>query len=189
MAISEVVKNAMLVGNYIRKMFEEGIALKKIHGDDNVFDLSIGTPVLEPPPQFKQELKKLVDNPPAGLHWTCEDAGFSDTREAIANQLSLETGVKYNKERIVIAYGAAGAVNIAFKAILNPGDEVISFTPNYFEYVNYTENHGGTIKYISADENFNPVFSELEAALSPRTKAVIINSPNNPTATFIPMQF
>lgn len=181
MAISEVVKNAMLVGNYIRKMFEEGIALKKIHGDDNVFDLSIGNPVLEPPPQFKQELKKLVDNPPAGLHWTCEDAGFSDTREAIANQLSLETGVKYNKERIVIAYGAAGAVNIAFKAILNPGDEVISFTPNYFEYVNYTENHGGTIKYISADENFNPVFSELEAALSPRTKAVIINSPNNPT--------
>ncbi len=181
MAISEKVKDAMVVGNYIRKMFEEGIALKKIHGNDKVFDLSIGNPVLEPPEAFKQELKKLIDNPPAGLHLATEAAGYSETRMAIAAQLSLDTGIRFKKEQIVLAYGAAGAVNIGLKAILNPGDEVISFVPNYFEYVNYTENHGGIIRYISADENFNPVFSELETALNPKTKALIINSPNNPT--------
>ncbi|HSW58017.1 MAG TPA: pyridoxal phosphate-dependent aminotransferase [Dehalococcoidales bacterium] len=181
MAISEKVKGAMVVGNYIRKMFEEGIALKKIHGNENVFDLSIGNPVLEPPEAFKQELKRLIDNPPPGLHFATEPAGYVETRQAIASQLSLDTGVKYKKEHIVIAYGAAGAVNIGLKAILNPGDEVISFVPNYFEYVNYTENHGGIIKYVAADEDLNPVFSELESAFSPKTKAVIINSPNNPT--------
>jgi aspartate aminotransferase len=181
MAISEKVKGAMVVGNYIRKMFEEGIALKKIHGDNKVFDLSIGNPVLEPPQAFKTELKQLVDNPPAGLHLATEPAGFPETRQAIAEHLYTETGVHYKKEHIVLAYGAAGAVNIGLKSILNPGDEVISFVPNYFEYVNYTENHGGTIKYIAADEHFDPVFSELEATLSPRTKALIINSPNNPT--------
>jgi aspartate aminotransferase len=181
MAISEKVKGAMVVGNYIRKMFEEGIALKKIHGDDNVFDLSIGNPVLEPPEAFKQELKNLIDSPPARLHMATEAAGCPETRQAIAFQLSLDTGTKFNKDQIVLAYGAAGAANISLKAILNPGDEVISFVPNYFEYVNYTENHGGTIRYISADENFNPVFSELESTFSPKTKALIINSPNNPS--------
>jgi aspartate aminotransferase len=181
MAISEKVKGAMVIGNYIRKMFEEGIALKKIHGDDKVFDLSIGNPVLEPPAAFKQELKRLIDNPPAGLHLATEAAGYPETRQAIAHQLSTDTGVSYKKDQIVLAYGAAGAVNISLKSILNPGDEVISFVPNYFEYVNYTENHGGSIKYISADQNFNPIYSELESTLSPRTKALIINSPNNPT--------
>jgi aspartate aminotransferase len=181
MAISEKVKGAMVVGNYIRKMFEEGIALKKIHGNDKVFDLSIGNPVLEPPEAFKRELKDLIDNPPPGLHMATEPAGYPETRQAIAAQLSLDTGIKFKKDQIVLAYGAAGAVNIGFKALLNPGDEVISFVPNYFEYVNYTENHGGAIKYISADENFNPIFSELESTLSPKTKALIINSPNNPT--------
>jgi aspartate aminotransferase len=181
MAISEKVQSAMVVGNYIRKMFEEGIALKKIHGNDNVFDLSIGNPVLEPPEAFKKELKDLINNPPPGLHRATEPAGYPETRQAIAAQLSLDTGISFKKEQIVLAYGAAGAVNIGFKALLNPGDEVISFVPNYFEYVNYAENHGGVIKYISADDNFNPIFSELESTLSPKTKALIINSPNNPT--------
>jgi len=181
MAISEKVKGAMVVGNYIRKMFEEGIALKKIHGDDHLFDLSIGNPVLEPPAAFKQELQSLIENPPPGLHLATEAAGYPETRQAIATQLNRDTGVPVKKEQIVLAYGAAGAANISLKAILNPGDEVISFTPNYFEYVNYTENHGGVIKYIAADASFNPIFSELEAAFTPHTKALIINSPNNPT--------
>jgi aspartate aminotransferase len=83
MAISNKVKEAMVVGNYIRKMFEEGIALKKIHGDEKVFDLSIGNPILEPPELFKQELRKLIDNPPPGLHLSMEDAGYTETRENI----------------------------------------------------------------------------------------------------------
>jgi aspartate aminotransferase len=181
MVISEKVKASMVVGNYIRKMFEEGIALKKIHGDDNVFDLSIGNPILEPPDIFKKELINLIKNSPVGLHQSMDEAGYIETREAIAAQLTLDTGVRYNRDNIVLAYGAAGAVNIALKTLLNPGDEVISFVPNYFEYVNYTENHGGLIKYISADENFNPDFSMLEATISSKTRALIINSPNNPT--------
>lgn len=171
----------MVIGNYIRKMFEEGIALKKIHGEDNVFDLSIGNPILEPPDAFKRELRTLIQNPPPALYQSMESPGYAETREAIAAQLKQDTGVNYTRDHITLAYGAAGAVNIAFKTLLNPGDEVISFVPNYFEYVNYTENHGGTIRYIPADENFNPDFSALEDTISPKTKALIINSPNNPT--------
>ncbi len=181
MAISDKVKASMVVGNYIRKMFEEGIALKKIHGDDKVFDLSIGNPVLEPPEPFKRELRDLIENPPPGLHLAMEEAGYTETREAIAAQLTRDTGVKYSRDNIAVAYGAAGAVNIALKTLLNPDDEVISFTPNYFEYVNYAENHGGTIRYIPADENFSPDFAVLEATISAKTKTLIINSPNNPT--------
>ncbi len=181
MAISEKVKGAMVVGNYIRKMFEEGIALKKIHGDDKVFDLSIGNPILEPPQEFKCELEELIKNPPAGLHLATDEAGYAETREAIACQLAKDTGIPYTQDNIAMAFGAAGAVNIALKTILNPGEEVISFVPNYFEYVNYTENHGGVIKYIPADENLNPDFAALETAITPRTRALIINSPNNPT--------
>jgi aspartate aminotransferase len=181
MAISEKVKASMVVGNYIRKMFEEGIALKKIHGDDRVFDLSIGNPILEPPQQFKTELTRLINHPPSGLHQATTAAGYPETRAAIAHQLALDTGIAYTQNEIVVAFGAAGAVNIALKSILDPGDEVISFIPNYFEYVNYTENHGGVIKYIPADECFNPDFESLEKSISSRTKALIINSPNNPT--------
>ena len=181
MAISEKVRASMVVGNYIRKMFEEGIALKKIHGNDQVFDLSIGNPILEPPPEFKSELTRLVNQSPSGLHLAMDEAGYVETREAIACQLALDTGVPFTQNEITIAFGAAGAVNIALKTLLDPGDEVISFVPNYFEYVNYTENHGGVIKYVPADENFNPDFAVLEKTISAKTKALIINSPNNPT--------
>jgi aspartate aminotransferase len=181
MAISQTVKNSMLVGSYIRKMFEEGIALKKIHGDANVFDLSIGNPNLEPPEAFTRELKEIVHHPRPGMHNTMEEAGYTANRRAVAAQISLDLGLKFGLEQIVMAYGAAGAVNIALKALLNPGEEVISFTPNYFEYVNYTENHGGKIKYIPADKNLNPDLSVLESSITSNTKVIVINSPNNPT--------
>jgi len=181
MAISEVVKNAMVIGSYIRKMFEEGIALKKIHGDENVFDFSLGNPILEPPEAFTRELENLVYNPKPGMHLQTEEAGYAETRAAIATQLTLDTGIKFSKNEIVMAFGAAGAVNISLKTLLNPGEEVISFLPNYFEYVNYSANHGGGIKYVPCDNNLNPRFDILESSISLNTKAVIINSPNNPT--------
>ena len=171
----------MVAGNYIRKMFEEGIALKKVHGDANVFDLSIGNPNLEPPEAFKSELKQMVKYPWPGMHLQMEGSGYAATRTAIASQLGLETGVKFDMNDIVMAFGAAGAVNVVLKALLNPGEEVISFTPNYFEYVNYCENHGGRIKYIRSDENLNPDLGALEAGITTNVKAIIINSPNNPT--------
>jgi aspartate aminotransferase len=181
MAISEKVRASMVVGNYIRKMFEEGIALKKIHGADQVFDLSIGNPYLEPPAEFKRELINLVNSPPPGLHLAMDEAGYAETRAAIACQLAPDTGLPFAQKEITIAFGAAGAVNIVLKTLLDPGDEVISFVPNYFEYVNYVENHGGTIKYVPADDQFNPDFNALEQSISAKTKAVVINSPNNPT--------
>jgi aspartate aminotransferase len=135
MSISEKVKRNMANGSYIRKMFEDGIALKKIHGEDKVFDLSLGNPMVEPPEAFKRELKELVDHPQPGMHLAMEEAGYPETREVMAAQATADTGVKFPRDNVVVAYGAAGAVNIAFKTLCNPGDEVISFTPNYFEYI------------------------------------------------------
>ncbi len=181
MAISQSVKNGMESGNYIRKMFEEGIALKKVHGDANVYDLSIGNPILEPPEAFNRELRQMVNHPWPGMHLQMEAPGYAATRTAIAAQLSLDTGVRFSLNDIVMAFGAAGAVNVAFKTLLNPGEEVISFTPNYFEYVHYAENHGGRIKYIPSNKNLNPDLGALEAGITANTRAVVINSPNNPT--------
>lgn len=181
MAISKSVKNAMVAGNYIRKMFEEGIALKKIHGDANVYDLSIGNPVMEPPEAFNRELRQIVNHPWPGMHLQMEAAGYTATRTTIAAQLSQDTGLKFGLNDIVMAFGAAGAVNVVFKTLLNPGEEVISFTPNYFEYVHYAENHGGRVKYIASDKNLNPDLAALEAGITTSTRAVVINSPNNPT--------
>jgi aspartate aminotransferase len=181
MGISEKVKNKLATGSYIRKMFEEGIALKKKYGDEKVFDLSIGNPIFEPPDQFKNELKRLVKQPVPGMHLAVEEGGDSETRGTIAYQLTHDTGIQFDSKSIVMAFGAAGAVNIAFKTLLNPGEEVISFTPCYFEYENYADNHEGVIKYIPSDQNFIPDFEALEAGITPNTKIVIINSPNNPT--------
>ncbi len=165
----------------IRKMFEEGIALRKIHGDDKVFDLTIGNPMLEPPEEFAVELKKLVESSRPGMHRYMENAGYTDTREAVAAKLSEETGIKFSYRQIVMTCGAAGAINLAFKALLNPGEEVICFSPFFFEYEAYADNHDGICKVLPTEDNFVPDFASLEAGIGPKTKAIVINSPNNPT--------
>jgi aspartate aminotransferase len=181
MAIADKVKKAMISGSQIRKMFEEGIALKKVHGADKVFDLSIGSPVLEPPDAFDKELISLLKSPHPGIHRYMENAGYFDTRAAVAEHLFKETGIKFSANDIVMTCGAAGAINIAFKAILNPGDEVIAFAPFFFEYESYADNHGGLCIVIPSDDSFTPDFTALESCITPRTKALVINSPNNPT--------
>ncbi len=168
-------------GSWIRKMFEEGAILKRRYGEENVFDLSIGNPVMEPPVEFNQELKKLVENPLPGMHRYMENAGYPETRAAVAAQLSLETGIKFSMNDIVMACGTGGALNVVLKTILNPGDEVIVFAPYFVEYDNYIDNHGGVIKILPTDEQFIPKLDALEAAIAAKTKAVIINSPNNPS--------
>ena len=181
MSISEKVRKGMATGSLIRKLFEEGIALKKVHGSDKVFDLTIGNPMLEPPKEFVRELQRLVDNPHPGMHRYMENAGYADTREAIATKLASETGIKFSHQEIVMTCGAAGAINLAFKALLDPGEEIISFAPFFFEYEVYADNHGGVCKILPTDEYFVPDFSALEAGINHKTKAVVINSPNNPT--------
>ena len=171
----------MQVGSWIRRMFEEGIAMKKQFGLENVYDLSLGNPVMEPPPEFKRELKRLANNPYKGMHGYMENAGYPATRAAVATQLTKETGIKLTEKDIVMAVGAAGAINVALKTILDPGDEVIVFIPWFVDYFNYVENHDGMVKPLPTDENFLPRLDTLEAGIGPRTKAVLINSPNNPT--------
>ncbi len=171
----------MEVGSWIRRMFEEGIAMKKQYGAENVYDLSLGNPVMEPPPEFKRAIKDLADHPFKGMHGYMENAGYPETREAIAEQLRKETGVNITGKSVIMAVGAAGAINVALKTILNPGDEVIVFIPWFVDYFNYIENHDGVVKPLPTDENFLPRLDVLEANIGPKTRAVLIDSPNNPT--------
>ena len=181
MSISDNVQRRTVGGSAIRRMFEEGAILKKRYGEENVFDLSIGNPIIEPPPEFKAALKKLADSPMPGMHRYMENAGYADTRAAVAAQLSQETSIKFTMNDIVMTCGAAGAMNVILKTVLNPNEEVIVFAPYFLEYDNYIDNHGGITKAVSTDEKFIPNLDALGKAITARTKAVIINSPNNPT--------
>ncbi|MFA5308314.1 MAG: pyridoxal phosphate-dependent aminotransferase [Dehalococcoidales bacterium] len=181
MSVSARVKKGMKVGSWIRRMFEEGIAMKKEFGAENVYDLSLGNPIMEPPPEFRRELKRLANEPFPGMHGYMENAGYPATRAAVAAQLAKETGLKLTEKDVIMSVGAAGAINVAFKTILDPGDEVIVFIPWFVDYFNYVENHDGVVKPLPTDENFLPRLDVLEKSINPKTKAILINSPNNPT--------
>lgn len=183
MSVSDRVKKGMEVGSWIRRMFEEGAAMKKKVGAENVVDLSLGNPIMEPPPELKREIKRLADNPFPRMHAYMENAGYPETRAAVAKQLARETGIGITEKDVIMAVGAAGAINVALKTILDPGDEVIIFIPWFVDYFNYVENHDGVVKLVHTDENYLPRLDELEKSIGPRTKAVLINSPNNPTGT------
>ncbi len=171
----------MAEGSWIRRMFDEGASLKQRYGADKVFDLSLGNPIIEPPPEFNTELKKLAADPPPGMHRYMENAGYRDTRAAVAAYLGGETGRGFTADDIVMTCGAAGALNVVLKTVLNPGDEVIIFAPFFVEYLNYVDNHGGVSRVLPSNEGFLPRLDALEAAITARTRVVLINSPNNPT--------
>ena len=168
-------------GSWIRKMFDEGNIMKKRYGADKVFDLTLGNPMVEPPEAFFIELRKLANSTKPGMHRYMENAGYQETRAAVAAQLCKETNLKLTAGDIVMTVGAAGAINVVLKTILNAGEEVILFTPFFVEYVNYIENHGGTFKLVPSDEQFMPKLDALEKAINKKTRAIIINSPHNPT--------
>ncbi len=171
----------MSSGSWIRRMFEEGAELKKRYGEENVFDLSLGNPIMEPPAEFRQELKRLAEHPLSGMHRYMSNAGYAETRVAVAKQLSLETSIKFTMNEIIMTCGAAGALNVVLKTILNQGDEVIVFAPYFAEYVHYIDNHYGVAKILPTDEQFAPRLDTLEKAISKKTRAVMVNSPNNPS--------
>jgi aspartate aminotransferase len=171
----------MAEGSWIRRMFEEGAIMKKRYGEENVFDLSLGNPIVEPPPEFNQELKKLAEQPLPGMHRYMSNAGYAETRAAVAEQLALETGIKFTMNEIIMTCGAAGALNVVLKTILNAGDEVIIFAPYFAEYVHYIDNHYGVARILPTDEHFAPKLDKLENAINEKTRAVIVNSPNNPS--------
>jgi len=181
MLVSDFITEMTQSGSWIRAMFEEGIALKKQYGADNVFDLSLGNPIMEPPEEFLQEFRRLANNPEPGMHRYMSNAGYPETRAAVAKQLENETGVKFTENEIIMTCGAAGALNAVIKTVLDQGDETVAFAPFFVEYVNYTKMYNGMPRIISFGDNFIPKMDELEAVISPRTKCVIVNSPHNPT--------
>ena len=168
-------------GGWIRRMFEVGIALKAQYGEDKVFDLSLGNPVVEPPEEFNQELRRLANNPAPGSHRYMPNAGYPETRQAVADTLKIETGLFFTQQEIVMTCGAAAAANVTLRAILNPGDEVIILSPFFGEYVYYIDNHQGVPVIVATDETFQLDLGAIEAAITPRTRGIIINSPNNPS--------
>lgn len=172
--------------SWIRKMFEEAARLKAIHGEDNVFDFSIGNPNLDPPAEFKQGLKQIAQNPDPGLHAYMPNPGYPHTRKAVADYLSAEHGADISGNEIIMTCGAAGGLNITLKAILNSGEEVITPAPYFMEYFFYVDNHGGRLVPVPARSDFTMDVSAIEAAVTEKTRAVLINSPNNPTGQVYP---
>ncbi len=181
MAVSNKIRGLLEQGSWIRRMFEEGIALKEQFGDENVFDLSLGNPILEPPDEFFAELRRIADSPSPGMHRYMPNSGYPETRAAVASQLAEETGLNFTADELIMTCGAGGALNVVLKTLLDPGDEVVIFAPYFVEYFFYADNHGGTCKVVPPEENFLPDIDALEEAIGERTRAVLINSPNNPT--------
>jgi len=181
MPIAEGIKNALSSSSMIRKMFEEGIQLKKQYGADKVFDFSLGNPDIEPPPAFHEIFVKLAQEDEKGSHGYMPNAGFPFVREALAKKVSKEQNVDIDGSHIIMASGAAGGLNTVFKTICNPGDEIIVTRPYFMEYRAYVANSGAKLIEVDALSDFNPDLSALGMALNEKTAALLINSPNNPT--------
>ncbi|MDR0388972.1 MAG: pyridoxal phosphate-dependent aminotransferase [Spirochaetaceae bacterium] len=188
MAIAKAVKGALAGASMIRKMFEEGSELKKKHGAEHVFDFSIGNPDLEPPRAFHEALLRLAEEDKKGSHGYMSNQGFPDVREAIAKKASREQGVDLSGAHIIMSVGAAGALNVILKTILNPGDEVIVSAPYFMEYSAYTANHGGVLVTVDSKDDFNLDIAAIAKALGEKTAAVLINSPHNPTGRVYPRE-
>jgi len=180
MAVSEKMKHFASKSSWIRKMFEKGASMKATYGADNVCDFSLGNPDVPPPPQFDEVMRELVCNPSPGMHGYMPNGGYPWVREAIARRMSIEQQITVSGGDMLMTCGAAGGLNIVMKALLNPGDEVILLAPYFVDYGNYIDNHGGVAKIVNTDEEFNLDLPAIEAAVSAKTKAIIINSPNNP---------
>ncbi|HDG98998.1 MAG TPA: aminotransferase class I/II-fold pyridoxal phosphate-dependent enzyme, partial [Desulfobacterales bacterium] len=181
MAVSTRIQESIKKSSWIRKMFEEGKRRKDMYGEDNVFDFSLGNPDLEPPFSFKRVLKELIEDESPGLHGYMPNAGFVETRQAVADYLNSFNETKFGPDEIVMSVGAGGALNVILKTILNPGDEVIIPKPYFVEYNFYLDNHQGIPRLVPTKPDFSLDLDALEEAIGEKTKAVLINSPNNPT--------
>ncbi|HOJ78148.1 MAG TPA: pyridoxal phosphate-dependent aminotransferase [Bacillota bacterium] len=181
MSISTKVKQSLSQASFIRKMFEEGERLRKIHGPENVYDFSLGNPDLEPPAAFKERLKELALSPIKGMHQYMSNAGYPETRQAICNYLNQKDGLELSINHVLMTVGAGGGLNVAFKALLNPSDEVIVNAPYFVEYGFYVDNHQGKLVVVKSGPDFQPDLNVIEKAINEKTKAILLNSPNNPT--------
>ncbi len=188
MIVSKTVTEQLQNASWIRRMFEEGARLKRERGPENVFDFTLGNPDLEPPPVVLQAAARILAENRPRSHAYMPNAGFPEVRETVAARLSRSTGLPYTADHILMTVGAAGGLNTILKSILDPGDEVILLAPYFAEYIFYVLNHGGQPVIVRTDERFLPDPQAILQAVTPRTKAVIINSPNNPTGVVYPAE-
>ncbi len=182
--IADKMQNMVKNSSAIRAMFEEGNRLAKIYGAENVFDFSLGNPNVPAPQAVKDAIIDILNKEdPVALHgYTNSNAGYEDVRQAVAESINEKFGTAFAGKNIVMTVGAAGGLNVALKILLNPGDEVITFAPYFGEYRSYSANFDGVLVAISPDtDTFQPKLDEFEAKITAKTKAVIVNTPNNPT--------
>jgi len=181
MSIAKKIEIMLSRSSWIRKMFEEGARLKAEYGQESVYDFSLGNPNLKPPEEFRKVLIDTVNMAEPGSHAYMANIGYPHVREAVAGYLSKEQHADISANEIIMTCGAAGALNCIFKAIIDPGDEVITPAPYFVEYNFYVDNHGGVLKAVPTKPDFCLNIDEISSAINEKTRAVLIDSPNNPT--------
>ncbi len=186
--VTEEIASSMASGSWIRKMFEKGRELKDKYGEDAVCDFSLGNPDVPPPAAAKAALEKIAENAvkPLGLGY-CPNAGIPAVRAAMAEYLSKQQETQVDASHVIMSVGAAGAMVSFFRAVIERGDEVLVSAPYFVEYGFYCGHFGGTLKSVKAlTPDFRPDIAALEKAVTPRTRVLIVNSPNNPTGCIYP---
>lgn len=181
--IADKMKSFVKNSSAIRAMFEEGKKMAEKYGAENVYDFSLGNPNVPAPVKVKEAIiEELEKEDPVMLHGYMSNSGYEDVRQAVAESLNQRFGTAFHENNIVMTVGAAGGLNVILKAILNPGDQVLVFAPYFGEYNSYVENYDGEVTVVSPNtETFQPNLAEMEEKITEKTKAVIVNSPNNPT--------
>lgn len=186
MTISKKIEDIIAKASFIRKMFEEGAQLKAQYGADKVYDFSLGNPNLPPPEKFNELLRDTVDSCGLGDHCYMPNTGYPMVCGSVAEYLAEEQQAPVTDKEVMMTCGASGALNVALKTILDPGDEVLTPAPCFVEYKFYADNHGGVLKTVQSKPDFQLDLDAMADAITAKTKAVLINSPNNPTGQVYP---
>ena len=186
MAVAKCIAEQLDRASWIRRMFEEGARLKKERGEANIFDFTLGNPEVEPPALTLATLRRVVDRGRPHSHGYMPNPGFPEVRAAIADKLRREVGLPFAAEHVCMTSGAAAACNVILKSILDPGDEVILLAPYFAEYPFYVANHGGRVVVVDTDPDCLPDVDRIAAAITPRTRGIILNTPNNPSGRVYP---
>ncbi len=186
MIISRAVTDNLTKASWIRRMFEEGARLKQERGADKVFDFTLGNPEIEPPPAVLAAARRVLESDARHLHAYMPNAGHVSVRAAVAGRLQAATGLPYTANHVLMTVGAGAALNTVLKALLDPGDEVLTVAPFFAEYVFYAENHGGRLVVVPPRSDLTPDVAKLEAAITSKTRAILVNSPNNPSGVIYP---
>ncbi|MCL6545220.1 MAG: pyridoxal phosphate-dependent aminotransferase [Bryobacteraceae bacterium] len=188
MSIARSVAEQLERASWIRRMFEEGARLKAERGADKVFDFTLGNPDVDPPPEVLATLARLAAEHPPQIHAYMPNPGFPAARQAVARHLAAKTGLPFTQDHILMTVGSAGACNTFLRSVLDPGDEVIVLAPWFSEYPFYIQNHAGRMVVVETDDQFLPDPARIAAAITPRTKAILLNTPNNPTGRVYPAE-